>query len=233
MNKACLFCAGAAALISATPAEAYPLNPWGARVPDKTIALNPFLYAYPGPSFTGIGYAGVGFGERFDVYAGLSVNSLGPDLDNVLTMGTMEFFPRVFLTEDVAIAPHLYYTPGGEFIPALEVHSAKAFGSFSLTTNAGWKPVVDDGFSSGSVFLNVAPEYYFSDQFSAFVEVAPTIPLESAGDTYVSINPGIWFALDAEQKHSFALALQIAVPPEDPFSNSLSGGIWYATTIGY
>jgi len=221
-----------AGLWFSSSAEAYPLNPWGARVPDKTIALNPFLYAYPGPSFTGIGYGGIGFGERFDVYAGLSFNT-DPALANAMTFGTMEFFPRVFVNESLAISPHLYYTPGGDFVPALELHSARSFGAFALTSNVGWKPVVNDGFDVGSVALNIAPEYYFNDQFSVFVEVAPTIPLQDAGETWVSVNPGIWFALDPEQKHSFALAAQISLPPEDPFGNSISGGIWYATTIGY
>lgn len=224
-------------LFSPSIANAYPMNPWGARVPDRTIAINPYLYAYPGPTFTGIGYGAYGFANRFDVYAGIAVDAAAPEDGGVLSIGTFELMPRVFVIPELAFSPHLFYTPGGAFTPAPEAHFAKNWGRFALTANLAWRPEFGttpdhDEFNPGSLVALLAPEVYFGERASLFLELDPTLSLTSVEDTTLTLAPGIWWALDAKQKHSFAACLHMTVPATGGIETTLSPGVWYATSFG-
>lgn len=219
----------------APTADAYPLNPWNERIPDHTVAVMPMLYGYPGPSYTAIGYAGYGFGERFDVYLGQGIDFAEPD-DGGVAVGTFEAIPRVFVTPELALVPHLFYTPGGTISPAPEIHLVKWAGSFSVTANLAWRPEIGTtaataGFDPGSVVALIAPEVYLGDKFALFVEFDPSIPLSDPARMELVLAPGVWWALDREQNHSFALAVQMTVPSVDGIGSTLSPGVSYWTSF--
>jgi len=220
---------GSAGLMN-SQAQAYPLNPWGAAIPEKTIAINPFLYLDAGPNVYPIFYAGYGISERFDVWAGAgAVVALNPVSAG---WGALEVFPRFFIIPELALAAHVYYSPGSSLTLAPEVHFNKTWGNFALTINAGHRSTRDQvtgTFSHGTIAAIVAPEYYLSKRLSLFLEVDPILTFQEGVQASAILAPGVWFALDEDQKHSFALAVQLPVPFD---ANAISGGIWYSTTFG-
>lgn len=239
---------GAALLLSGA-AAAYPLNPWGAQTPQGYVAVNPFLYVYSGPSFYPILYGATGLSDSMDLIAGAGgyvyTGGGGGGFDYV------EAIPRYWLSDTVGLTLHLIYAaPSSDsyaanaIMLAPEVHGVLGGDSFALTYNAGWRPWVGfggGGFSPGEVVAYLAPEYNFSSQFSLFLEVDPSFAL-GGGDAIkvgdrigLLLVPGVGFALDEEQTHTFAVGAQIDAlsdPAGDFVGNNLSFGMWYATGFG-
>lgn len=213
------------------PVQAYPLSPWGTKVPDKTIALTPYLYAgsSDGLWLNPILYAGYGIGDKVDVTvgAGLYTDAAGTGFSG------LEIMPRYFLNEQLSASLH-FYVSSSAITPAPEIHYAGMFDKFALTINAGYKPVIgfDGTFAPGGAFAYIAPEYYFSKQCSVFVEVNPSFDVASGG-LLLTLVPGIWFALDPDQKYSFAVGGNIPVGLTGATGiGSPYLGAWFSTTFG-
>lgn len=207
-------------------ASAYPLNPWGVVTPAKTFVLNPFLYVYGGPTLYPYLYGAYGFNDSIDVIAGIGAGiGGGVGLDGVVV------YPRYFFAENMGVALFVG-AGGGELGVGPEFHGV--FGgdsSFQFTLNAGYHFNLGDGYNYSEIIVYAVPEYYFSDQFSAFVEIDPVVAMAGGTTaTGVTLVPGVGFALDPEQTHSFAVGLQL--PVGDNMVENSSVGVWYATSFG-
>ena len=224
---------GAFASLAGT-AHAYPLNPWGVGTPQGTLVLNPFLYAYPGPDINLIPYALYGITDSVDVIGGVSVGYAGGGY-----FGGVEVIPRYFFADNMGLALHVL-AGGGQVTFGPEFHGVFGGDSFALTLNAGYLPSIvfgdAGGFSAGSVKALIAPEYNFSSQFSVFLEVDPTYTLGEYGGLGLVLVPGVGFALDEDQTHTFAVGLQVDNPQSKAVSSfaqeKLSVGLWYSTAFG-
>lgn len=216
--------------VSESTADAYPLNPWGSLLPSDSVTINPFVYVYPGPFLYPYMYAGKGLTDKLDVWAGVGAE-IGLEGTGA-SLASIEVFPRYFVSEALGLSLHLTFVPGVGLTTAPEAHFVKTWDKFSLTVNASYKPQIlfgGGGFDPGSISAIIAPEWYFSEQFSAFVEIDPAVSL-TGGGVGLTVVPGIWFALDPDQTHSFAIAAQI---PAIGFSaDQISYGIWYSTAFG-
>lgn len=221
------------------PAAAYPLNPWGAHTPTGYVALNPFLYVYSGPALYPIVYVSGGLTDQLDIIGGIAgyayLDGGGGGVDY------LELMPRYFWNESMGVTVHLVYgLPGSDGYPDTlqvgpEFHGVFGGDTMALTLNAGWAPAVvfGSGFQTGSVFVKAAPEYNFSAKFSVFLEVDPAYDLDASAFGLLLV-PGVGFALDEDQTHTFSVGLQIDTADSggDFVSNNLSVGLWYATGWG-
>lgn len=222
------------ALLSSGAAHAYPLNPWGALTPQGTVVVNPFLYAYPGPDILLIPYGLYGVTDQIDVIGGVYLGYAGGPY-----FGGVEVLPRFFFAENMAVALHAV-AGGGALTVGPEFHGVFGGDSLALTVNAGWLPVIGfgdaGGFSPGVVKALIAPEYNFSSQLSVFLEIDPTYTLGEGGGLGLVVVPGVGFALDEDQTHTFAVGLQVDNPQVsavDSFAKEkLSLGLWYSTAFG-
>lgn len=217
-----------------TQADAYPLTPWGSKVPDKTIALTPYLFAGGGDGvwLNPYLYGGYGIGDKLDVTVGVGLYStIGGGAFTAAPSG-LEIMPRYFFTENLAASLH-FYVSGGALSPAPEIHYVQSFGKFSLTANVGYKPQIgfDGTTDAGQIFAYVAPEFYISKQLAFFVEVNPLFDIKS-GATAVTLVPGVWFALDPDQKYSFAVGANIPIIVFEGDDDTPYLGAWFSTTFG-
>ncbi len=233
-----------AALLVPTSAAAYPLNPWGSQTAQGLVVLNPFLYVYSGPSFYPIVYGLTGLSESSDIIVGAGgyvyVDGSGAGFDYV------EVIPRYWLSDSVGLTLHLIYAApgsdsygGNSLMVAPEVHGVLGGDSFGFTYNVGYRPWIGfgagGGFQPGSVVALLAPEYNFSSQFSTFLEVNPSFALGDGGGLGLTLVPGVGFALDEDQTHTFAVGAQIDAlsdPAGDFLGNNVSLGMWYSTAFG-
>lgn len=232
---------GAALLIPGS-ADAYPLNPWGGQTPQGYVAINPFLYVYSGPSFYPILYGLTGLGESADIIVGAG----GYFYKGAAGVDYVEALPRYWVNDSLGLTLHLIYAlPGSDsygpnsLMLAPEVHGVLGGDSFAFTYNVGWRPWLgfgdSGGFDPGSVSALLAPEYNFSSQFSVFLEVDPSLALSNGGGLGLVLVPGVGFALDEEQTHTFAVGAQLDVLSDsggDFVGNNLSFGMWYSTGFG-
>jgi hypothetical protein len=213
------------ALLAAT-ALAAPLNPWGSATAPGTALVNPYLYVYP-DAMNPLVYGAAGLSERVDVYVG--VGEYLPVNGAAAGAGALEFFPRFFLDPSVAVAAHVYWTPGVDgAVVAPEVHLNHTWERFAITANAGWRPVLSTaGFSAGTVPLIVAPEVRLTDRFSVYVEADPTFSLTGA-PVGIIVVPGVGASLDDPGHHGVSAGLQIPVLPS---TGPASLGVWYCFTF--
>lgn len=205
-------------------ALASPLNPWGSATAPGSALVSPYLNLYPDAVSASV-YGAAGVSERADVYFGYGeyIPREGPGV------GTLEFFPRFFLLPELALSPHVYWTPGVDgVVAAPEVHVSVATERFSFVANAGWRPVVESsGLSVGTVAVFAAPEVELTDWFSAYVEVDPTFSL--VGDPVaLQVVPGFGMTLDPGARHGISVGLQVPVLPEVA---TASLGLWYCFTF--
>jgi hypothetical protein len=205
-------------------ALAAPLNPWGSATAPGAALLNPYLYVYP-EALNPIVYGSAGLSEHADLYFGYGqyIPSVGP------SVGTLELMPRFFVVPQLALSPHLYWTPGVDGVTtALEAHTNLSAGPFSFVANVNWKPVIaSGGFSAGSVVVLAAPELKLAERFSAYVEVDPTLSL--VGDPLtMQVVPGFGMTLDPEARHGISVGLQV---PVIPAVGPASLGLWYCFTF--
>lgn len=207
-------------LLLASLVLAAPLNPWGSATAPGAALINPYVYVY-GDSVNPIVYGSAGLSKRVDVYFG--AGELLPAGGG--GVGSLEFFPRLFLDPSLALAAHVYWTPGVDGVTlAPEVHANHTWDAFAITANAGWRPVLSSsGFSAGSVPVIVAPELRLNQRFSFYVEADPTFSL--VGDPVAMlVVPGFGATLDPEGHHGFSAGLQIPVLPA---VGPASFGAWY------
>lgn len=224
---------GAVASLAGT-AHAYPLNPWGSATPQGSFVLNPFLYVYPGPDINLIPYGLYGVTDAVDVIGGVSVGYGGGAY-----FGGVEVLPRYFFADNMGVALHAILG-GGALTIGPEFHGVFGGDAFALTLNAGYLPTIafgeGGGFYAGDIKALIAPEYNFSSQFSVFLEVDPTYTLGEYGGLSLTLVPGVGFALDEDQTHTFSVGLQVADPQTKAVSSfakeKLSVGLWYATAFG-
>ncbi|MDP2313063.1 MAG: hypothetical protein Q8P41_09180 [Pseudomonadota bacterium] len=208
----------------ASLALAAPLNPWGSATAPGAALVNPFVYIYP-EAVNPILYGSAGLTKGVDIYFGYGqlIPTSGPGA------ASLEAFPRFFVTDSVALVPHLYWTPGVDgVVIAPEVHVNVSAGRFALVANVGWRPVIStSGFSAGTVPLIVAPEVKLTERFSGYVEVDPTFSL--VGDPVgMLIVPGFGMTLDPDARHGLSAGIQIPVLPA---TGAASFGLWYCFTF--
>lgn len=228
-----LSCAVAALLAVSTDALAYPMNPWGGVLGANTFAYTQYAYVLPGPTEPIAPYLQYGLGSNADVLVGATATIAG---HGGSSFGPIELFPRYFIDGKVGITPHLFWSPSAKTLTiAPEVHYYGKSGSFAFTGNGGWRPTVTygegGGTDVGTVFAVLAPEWFFSDRFAAFVELHDYYSASAKTNSNL-IAPGVWFTLDKALKHSISVAPQLALPLGDPASQSISVGAWYGTTFG-
>jgi hypothetical protein len=227
----------ALSLAVATPAVAAPLNPWGVHVGRKVFALTPFLYVDQSPGLYPLLYGQYGFTDNFELLFGAG-GEVYPGTPTTGGLERIEVMPRQFFNDTSGMALHLIYLPGsGDISAAPEFHGAYEFGSFALTVNAGGS--VGIGVSSqgqvavaGDIYAYIAPEWYFNDATSVFLEIDPTLTLTGIGTNpaplALEVVPGVSTAI--AETHYFALGVGIPITGFDP--TGIYGGIWYSTSFG-
>jgi hypothetical protein len=160
---------------------------------------------------------------------------LYPTASEVFAPDEFEIMPRYFVHETTAVVLHALYV-GGDTDVAVgpEVHGVYPIGPLTLTANVGWLPRFGgSGFGGGSASAQIAPEWYFTEASSLFVEVNPELDL-SAGDAafgdrfYMEVIPGVSTAI--ADTHFFAFGAAIPVTGFDP--SGIYGGLWYSIGFG-
>ena len=217
-------------LTVSAPAFAAPLNPWGVHVGKGVFAVTPFVYVDQTPGVYPLVYGQYGVSEQLEILAGV-----GATVVPFGSFDSVELTPRFFLSDTTGVALHLTYAPGDTGVTvAPELHGAYELGPIALAVNAGWSPYVGGaGFSAGSIDLMVAPEYYFTDASSFFLEINPSLDLTTVGAAgsaplYLEVVPGVSTAI--ADTHYFALGVGIPVTGFDP--TAIYGGLWYSVAFG-
>ncbi|MDP2306743.1 MAG: hypothetical protein Q8P18_12030 [Pseudomonadota bacterium] len=218
------------ALSWSAPAVAGPLNPWGAHVGKGVVAVTPFVYVDQTPGVYPLIYGQYGVTERFELLAGV-----GATVTPGVSFDTVELMPRLFFSDTTAAALHVTYVPGDDGVTlAPEYHGVYSLGPIELTTNVGWGPYVGgSGFSAGSAYAIVAPEWYFTEASSLFLEINPEIDLVDYGGVavdrfYMELVPGV--STSIAETHYFAVGVGIPVTGFDP--TSIYAGMWYSIAFG-
>lgn len=207
-------------------ALASPLNPFTTATSSGTFLLNPYVYVYADGSVSPLVYVSTGLGSHADVYVGAG-GGFGPD---GFGGAGIEVMPRYFFNPDIAVAAHVLYSVGSpEVTIAPEVHAMHSWGNMAFTANVGWRPTFGgEGFDKGSVVAIVAPEVFFSDRVSAYLEIDPTIPVADLAAASLTLVPGIGLTLGAESNHFVSVGVQVPAFPE---ISAPSVGMWYAVAF--
>lgn len=218
------------AVVGSTPAAASPLDPWGAHVGKGVFAVTPFVYVDQTPGVYPYLYLQYGVTDRFELLVGSSA-TVTPGFSS----DSVEFIPRFFLTDSTAVALNTVWVPGASDVSvAPELHTAYELGPIMLTTNIGWGPSVGaSGFAAGSVYAIVAPEWYFTDASSLFLELNPEVDVNDYGGAevdrfYMELVPGV--STSIAETHYLAFGVGIPVTGFDPAS--IYGGMWYSVAFG-
>jgi hypothetical protein len=225
-----LFAAFLAAVAWSAPAMAGPLDPWGAHVGKGVFALTPFIFADQTPGVYPLLYGQYGVTDQFEMLVGAGVTVVpGFSFDSV------EVMPRYFFTDTTGVALHATWVPGDTGVTvAPEWHGIYPIGPLTLTVNAGWGPYFGaSGFAAGSAYALVAPEWFFTDASSLFVEVNPSVDLNDYGGADVDrfsmeLVPGV--STSVAETHYFAVGIGIPVTGFDVRSIYL--GAWYSIAFG-
>lgn len=222
----------AALTIAAYPlqAAASPINPWGVEVGEGVFALTPFLFVDQGVGLYPYLYGQYGVTDRFELLGGVGATVLpGVSLDSA------ELMPRLFFSDTTAVALHLKYVAGSNAVSAApEWHGVYPAGPLTLSINAGWAPSFGaGGFAAGSAYAYVAPEYYFTEATSIFLEIDPSVDLNDYGvstpDRFaLSVLPGVSTCIG--ERHYFAVGVSVPVTGFDP--TAIYAGAWYSIAFG-
>lgn len=222
------------ALAWSAPAAASPLNPWGVHVGKGVFALTPFVYVDQTPGVYPLVYGQYGLSDQFELLAGVGAG-IYPGGTPVGAFESVELMPRFFFSETTGVALHLTYAPGDTgVVVAPEYHGIYELGPIGLTVNLGWGPYVGGaGFAAGEVYALIAPEWYFTEASSVFVEVNPSYDLTDYGvpnpePFYLEVVPGVSTAI--AETHYFALGVGIPVTGFD--AADIYGGVWYSIAFG-
>ncbi len=223
--------AALAALAWSAPAAASPLNPWGAHVGKGVFALTPFVYVDQTPGVYPLIYGQYGVTDQFELLAGA-----GATVVPWGSFDTVELMPRYFFHETTGAALHATWVPGEAGVTvAPEWHGIYSLGPIELTTNVGWGPYFGaTGFGAGAVYALVAPEWYFTDASSLFLEIDPSYDLTAdetlgaADRFYLELVPGV--STSVAETHYFAFGIGIPVTGFDP--TAIYAGVWYSIAFG-
>ncbi len=215
-------------------ADAGALNPWGVPAGEGVFGINPYVYLYPnetgasGINVYPILYLQYGITDPFDLIVGQSFY-FGGDWGS--GADTLEIMPRYFFTDTMGVALHTFtgtYS-GGTFDFGPEFQAAWSWDALDLGLNVGyymWDPF--GTFNAGQVTAIVAPERYFTDSFSVYIEGDVTQYLDPS-DTEFQIVPGVSWSF--AELHYFSLGVQIPLDTYDG-STKPSVGLWYYTSFG-
>lgn len=175
----------------------------------------------------------------------------------------IELMPRYFVHPTTAIVGRVSWSPmESTLIPGLEVHGTyELTDSLQLTVNAQWAPLVrykpeaarvsvglnprlgswapsytreaDTGASAGLLDVIVAPEWFFTEKFSAFVEVTPFVDLSRGAGSFsdrfsAEVVPGISF--NVADEHFVSAGFGVVVT--NYTSDNLYGGMYYSHAWG-
>jgi hypothetical protein len=210
--------------------HAAPLNTWGVFVGKGVFAATPYLYA--GPSFGAQPwlYGEYGFDDSFEL-AGAVAATFAP----AGSFEAVELMPRYFFDENTGVALRATYSPlTSSAIIAPELHIVRTWGSFEITLNPTWAPAVGrDGPRLGSVGGIFAPEWFFSESCSAFVELTPMFSLDREAGSWekrlsFEMLPGIGFTVAKD--HQFSMG--VGVPLLRFRSSEVYAGMWYSYAVG-
>jgi hypothetical protein len=217
-------------LVTSGPALAAPVNTWGVFIGKGTFALTPYLYAGPSIGVQPWLYGEYGFNDRFELLVGAAATVVpGASFDGI------EVMPRYFLDDQTGIALRTAWNVVDNTVTIQpELHIVRTFGQFELTLNPVWAAVATaDGASAGTIGGIVAPEWFFSEHCSAFVELTPNFNLEPDGGNFYDrasfeVLPGIGFTV--AEIHQFSMGVGIPVLHFDP--NKVYSGMWYSVSFG-
>jgi hypothetical protein len=217
-------------LVMMMPAAASPLNPWGVHVGKGSKFLTPFLYVDQGVSLYPYVYGQYGISDQMEILVGA-----GATVGKASSFDSIEVMPRYFFTDEHGVVLHAFIYPGGGAALGPEYHGVMETGPITLTVNAGWRPTLNNGFSAGSAFAMVAPEYYITEGTSVFLEVDPSmllvdVPgLEAKDKISLTVVPGVSTVF--AEKHYVALGIQVPVMPGFD-TKAISAGAWYSVALG-
>jgi hypothetical protein len=191
-----------------TTAVAASISPFGAVTPAEEVAVGPYLFVYPDHLDASL-FVSQGYG-RVDLFLGATGTYRWP---RSVSAGPLEVFPRFFVTDWLALVPHVIWVPGQAAVTAgVETHWNVTKGRFTFLANAGWRPIIDaHGLAAGTAYALVAPEVYLvKGRFSAFVELDPTVDLTTHEWT-ANVLPGLSWIPSAKHADNVALGVQIPV----------------------
>ena len=210
-------------------AQASPLNPWGATVGKGVFALTPFLYVDQTPAAYPYLYVQYGFSDQFEILAG-GGGTIG---EGITAFDDVELMPRFLFTESGAAVLHATYVPGVDGVTlAPEYHGVYSWDPLDLTVNVGWGPWFGaGGFAPGDIYALIAPEHYFTDSTSIFLEINPSYTLPDGGvdgSFYMELVPGVSTAV--AETHYFAVG--VGIPVTGFTADQIYAGAWYSVGFG-
>ena len=221
-------------LVFTSTAEAGALNPWGLPGGEGVFGILPYVYVFPnetdesGANIYPILYLTYGFTDAFELDVGQSFY-FGGDWGS--GADTLEIMPRYFFTDTLGIALHTFtgtYS-GGTFDFGPELQGAWSWDALDLGVNLGYYMYDPFGtFNAGVIKAIVAPEHYFTDSFSVYVEGDMAAYLDPSA-TEFQIVPGVSWSF--AETHYFSLGVQIPLDTYDG-STKPSVGLWYYTSFG-
>ena len=236
--------AAAIRLLCAREAVASPLDLSVDHTPKEQLTLAPYLFGYnsPGLETTQL-YFIYGISDRVDLALAPGIQfAASPPLKP--SPYVQSLYLRYFFIPELAIVAHGNWQPSEYVSLGVDLHFIKYWSHWSLAINTWWHPNYEyaAGLAPGNVALYVAPEYYFTPSFAAYVELDPTITWtsEAAGDELqrtrtfraaptLAVVPGIWVALPTVRKQSFSLGVATTFPVTGV--NAVSVGLWYAVAF--
>ncbi len=191
-------------LLSIATAAASPLNPWGSLAPEGTTTVAPYVYASASAVSSTL-YASRGVHRLGDVYAGVGFVHESSGATRVL----VEAFPRFGVGSQTAIVPHVVWgSAAADRSAGAEIHTWGGKGPLSWVVNLMWRTPLDpQAPSPGTLSAALAPEVSLTERVSMFIEVDPSIALETSA-TDVLVVQGASVVLGSERAHTAVVALQ-------------------------
>jgi hypothetical protein len=224
-----------ASLVFTSTAEAGALNPWGVPGGKGVFGILPYVYVFPnetnesGVNIYPILYLTYGFTDAFELDVGQSFY-FGGDWGS--GADTLEIMPRYFFTDTMGVALHALigtYADGPIDIGP-EFQAAWSWDPLDLGLNAGYYLDIYDGnVNAGTIKALIAPEHYFTDSFSVYLEGDIIEYLDPSGTDF-QVVPGISWSF--AEKHYFSLGVQIPVTDTYDGVGNISYGLWYYTSFG-
>jgi hypothetical protein len=200
-------------------AQAGPLSPWGLHTASGETWLTPYVYVGRG-SLSQATYLSIGLGDRFDLIGGFGFGWRGG-----FQPGALEAMPRFFVNDHVGLVVRVASVPGASQLEVgPEVHAGWRTGRLGFTANLGWRPALGEGGGVGQAFAVLGPELFFTDAFSLFVEVNPSVDLTDPGVAALTVVPGFGLARGA---HGVALGVTL---PTDDLAQRFTVGGWYSVS---
>ena len=209
----------AVTLFAPAIAVAAPINPWQAPMNNNQWSLSPGVVS-GGGSAEGAFSASVGAGNGID----LNITA-GAPISEDFGAGEVEFMPRYFVSDGLGFAVRAAGGGAGLSYVVPELHGVIDLPRFDFTVNAGLDLGVGGAGGEPSFVGIVAPEFWFNDRVSTFVELDATA---GAGAAAADLLPGVSANIDPEGVHGVCLALGLPLGPE---AGPAYGAFWYALTF--